>query len=384
MLRGKQRVATLKHEQYMDEVAPHIWLGEKRAAFDDSVPILRKHGITHVVSIGYYDEWWKFRPEPKHMVLQVEDSPFACICDHFEKAFHFMDEALYGFRHHANNNSNDDQLPSSSVMRNSDSSSVQPRELRSSVLVHCEQGRSRSGAMVIAYLMKKNRQSYPETLNKVLIHRKRVMPNIGFQIQLRTFGKHGWKTNLKYFNDIIDIEKELGTALKNLAQQVSRLQMDIRQSEKIFVTVESADVNDSEFNPGSVADVYVKYKGKHGSNNNGVSEAKEEIPTARMTQRLVRIGLSNDDLSQFKKEWVLLVFLSHQFQLYRIGVHKSIVTILQILGEMYFEDLVQTFIEVFEPQTTEHSKYLVVDYNDPVQSIRMARKAHHFESQKRK
>merc|ERR1711997_143277 len=82
-----------------------------------------------------------------------------------------------------------------------------------SVLIHCEQGRSRSGAMVIAYLMKKNNQSYPETLNKVLAQRKRVMPNIGFQIQLRAFAKYGWNTETKYSDGVIDIKREIQRAL---------------------------------------------------------------------------------------------------------------------------------------------------------------------------
>ena len=214
------------------------------------------------------------------MLLNIDDSPYVFITDYFDEVFKFID---------------------ATIMNKGNS--------KRSVLVHCEQGRSRSGAMVIAYLMKKYKQSYPETLNKVLVHRKRVMPNIGFQIQLRTFGKYGWDTNLKY-PKAINIDKELQTALKNLAHQVSRLQLDIRSSEKIFVTFDAKNID---------------------------------------KQRLVRIGLGNEDLSQYRKEWVLLVFLCHQFQLYNIGVHNSIITILHILGEMYFEDLVKTFLEVFEP-----------------------------------
>eukprot|EP01084_Bolivina_argentea_P186374 321272_1 len=275
---------TMQHEKYMDEVSPCIWLGEKRAAYDSEIETLKKHNICGVVSIGYYQEWWKFRPNPKHLLLNIEDSPYVFITDYFSQVFKFIDEILE---------------------KEKDKNNTQ-----SSVLIHCEQGRSRSGAMVIAYLMKKYKQSYPETLNKVLLHRKRVMPNIGFQIQLRTFGKYQWDTQLKYSETLIDIDKELQTALKNLAHQVSRLQLDIRSSEKIFVTFDTKDID---------------------------------------KKRLVRIGLGNDDLSQYRKEWVLLVFLCHQFQLYKISVHNSIITILHILGEMYFEDLVNTFIEVFEP-----------------------------------
>lgn len=278
----------LGHATYMDEVAPSIWLGEKRAAFDSEVETLKKHGISHVVSVGFYQEWWKFRDSPRHLLLSVSDSPYAFITEHFSEVFKFMDDALSS---------------------------------KQSVLVHCEQGRSRSGALVIAYLMRRHRQSYPETLKQVLVQRKRVMPNIGFQIQLRAFAKHKWDPTLAYSDKLIDIDKELQTALKNLAHQVSRLQLDIRASEKIFVTFEVDNDN---------AD----------SNN----------------KRLVRIGLGNDDLSQYRKEWVLLVFLCHQFQLYDIAVNNSIITILHILGEMYFEDLVETFIEVFEPINKGHAQ----------------------------
>merc|ERR1712013_857910 len=246
----------------------------------------KKHGISHVVSVGFYQEWWKFRESPRHLLLSVGDSPYAFITEHFSEVFSFIDEAL---------------------------------SLSQSVLVHCEQGRSRSGALVIAYLMRRHRQSYPETLKRVLVQRKRVMPNIGFQIQLRAFAKHKWDPTLAYSDKLIDIDKELQTALKNLAHQVSRLQLDIRASEKIFVTFE----NDSE--------------------------EKEDEKEKEKNKRLVRIGLGNDDLSQYRKEWVLLVFLCHQFQLYDIAVNNSTITILHILGEMYFEDLVETFIEVFEP-----------------------------------
>ena len=280
-----------QHELYMDEVAPRIWLGEKRAAYDAEIDTLKKHNICGIVSIGYFQEFWKFRDKPKHLLLNIEDSPYVFITDYFNEVFKFIDSIL-------NNNVNDNNNNSSSI------------------LIHCEQGRSRSGAMVIAYLMKKYQQSYPETLNQVLVNRKRVMPNIGFQIQLRTFGKYQWNTTLKYSDKLIDIDKELQTALKNLAHQVSRLQLDIRSSEKIFVTFDTKDID---------------------------------------KKRLVRIGLGNDDLSQYRKEWVLLVFLCHQFQLYKINVHNSIITILHILGEMYFEDLVNTFIEVFEQKNNNNN-----------------------------
>ena len=34
-----------RHELYMDEVAPNIWLGEKRAAFDTELETLKRNNI---------------------------------------------------------------------------------------------------------------------------------------------------------------------------------------------------------------------------------------------------------------------------------------------------------------------------------------------------
>jgi len=106
----------------MDEVAPNVWLGQHQAASDDQTTILQQHKITRVVSIGSYEEWWTTRKNPKHLLLELKDSPFVFVTDYFQQVFAFMDEAL----NHG-----------------------------CGVLVHCDQGQSRSSAIVIAYLMKK-------------------------------------------------------------------------------------------------------------------------------------------------------------------------------------------------------------------------------------
>lgn len=314
---------TYRHEKYMDEVHPNVWLGHYEAALDDQIAILRKHKITHIVSIGKFEEWWTTRKDPKHLLLAMKDSPFVFVTDYFGQAFPFMDEAL---------------------------------NAGCGVLVHCEQGRSRSSAIVIAYLMKKLQKKYPETLNKVLLHRKKVMPNIGFQIQLRHFAKNRWNTNIQY-SDKIDIEKELGNALKNLALQVTKFQSDINKKERLYVTItDTSHSNEDEKE--------MSYAQSHTTNGHKTNKEKEK----ESWKRHVVIGLDEQDLNIFRKEWLLLVFSCHQFQLYEIAVHKNTSNILFILGEMYFPDLLSTFQEVFEPT----NKNLIMDYDDPSKSIAAA------------
>lgn len=58
-----------------------------------------------------------------------------------------------------------------------------------SVLVHCFAGRSRSGTIVIAYLMKQHRMSLSRALELVRSKRPQVQPNYGFMIQLQNLEK---------------------------------------------------------------------------------------------------------------------------------------------------------------------------------------------------
>jgi len=321
---------TYRHEKYMDEVSPNIWLGDYQAALDEKTSLLRRHKISHVVSIGAYEKSWTTRKDPKHLIIEVEDSPFIFVTDYFVQAFPFMEEAL----NHGNG-----------------------------VLVHCEQGRSRSGAIVVAFLMKKTQKQYSETLNKILIHRKKIMPNIGFQIQLRNFGKHRWDTSIQY-GDKIDIEKELANALKNLTLQVMKLQTDMNKKERLCVTISDSPTVNTPSSPSRIPDEEEKQSNNENDNNAKKKEKK--------WQRKVVIGLDENDLNIFRKEWVLLVFLSHQFQLYEIAVHKNTINLLYIIGEMYFPELLLTFKEVFEPTNSA----LIMDFDNPSQSIALALQAY--------
>jgi glycosyltransferase involved in cell wall biosynthesis len=56
-------------------------------------------------------------------------------------------------------------------------------------LIHCREGRSRSSAILIAYLIHYHNMTYDEALDKIRLKRPIVRPNIGFERQLRNLEK---------------------------------------------------------------------------------------------------------------------------------------------------------------------------------------------------
>jgi dual specificity phosphatase 12 len=58
-------------------------------------------------------------------------------------------------------------------------------EPKCGVLVHCVQGISRSGAVIIAYMMRKRKMSYETALDLARQYRAVIVPNSGFADQLR-------------------------------------------------------------------------------------------------------------------------------------------------------------------------------------------------------
>eukprot|EP00475_Leptophrys_vorax_P043200 TRINITY_DN8239_c0_g1_i1.p1 TRINITY_DN8239_c0_g1~~TRINITY_DN8239_c0_g1_i1.p1 ORF type:complete len:210 (-),score=58.69 TRINITY_DN8239_c0_g1_i1:185-814(-) len=118
----------------------------------DSVSI-EKLGITHVLNVAgtFSDE---FLPGVvKYKSVTVEDIPEAVLP--LNEVLDFIDQTL------ASNAAN-------------------------RVLVHCIEGKSRSGAVVVGYFIKKNKWTLDQALSFVKKQR-RAIPNEGFVEQLKTF-----------------------------------------------------------------------------------------------------------------------------------------------------------------------------------------------------
>ncbi|XP_050727595.1 dual specificity protein phosphatase 3-like [Eriocheir sinensis] len=136
----------------MDEVYPDLFLGDCDAAMNESY--LLKNRITHVLNaagnahgpapVKTGPNFYK-SPSIKYLGLNLIDLPFINISVHFERASVFIEEALKSGR----------------------------------VLVHCRQGRSRSAAIVVAFLMMYRGMTAAAALT--MIRKKReIRPNNGF------------------------------------------------------------------------------------------------------------------------------------------------------------------------------------------------------------
>jgi protein-tyrosine phosphatase len=97
-----------------------------------------------------------FPYEISYINLKLTDQLNSDLFVHFDDAFYFLDQ----------------------VNRNG-----------GKVLVHCQLGKSRSVAMVIAYLIRSQRMSYEDAYKFVKSKRKVALPNIGFIKQLRDLEK---------------------------------------------------------------------------------------------------------------------------------------------------------------------------------------------------
>ena len=63
------------------------------------------------------------------------------------------------------------------------------RQEGKNVVVHCAQGKSRSGAIVVAYLMALEGKPYEDCLKKAQTARQMIQPNIGFEEQIKSMQK---------------------------------------------------------------------------------------------------------------------------------------------------------------------------------------------------
>ncbi|XP_018013857.1 dual specificity phosphatase 29 isoform X2 [Hyalella azteca] len=142
----------------MDEVYPHIFLGDCDAAMNKQY--LLRSGVTHVLNaaanlkmgpapVKTGDEFYKDTPLI-YKGLDLIDLPFANAAKHFEAAAEFIDGAL---------NSG------------------------GTVLVHCRQGRSRSASVLAAFLMTRRGYTAARALRQLKQSRD-IRPNNGFLAQL--------------------------------------------------------------------------------------------------------------------------------------------------------------------------------------------------------
>uniref|UniRef100_A0A2I3SZ89 Serine/threonine/tyrosine-interacting protein n=1 Tax=Pan troglodytes TaxID=9598 RepID=A0A2I3SZ89_PANTR len=133
----------------MQEILPGLFLGPYSSAMKSKLPVLQKHGITHIICIRQNIEANFIKPNFqqlfRYLVLDIADNPVENIIRFFP---------MVGTR---------------------------------KVLVHGNAGISRSAAFVIAYIMETFGMKYRDAFAYVQERRFCINPNAGFVHQLQEY-----------------------------------------------------------------------------------------------------------------------------------------------------------------------------------------------------
>lgn len=145
----------LSHPRKADQIQPGLYLGDLTSAKD--LKALQTKKITHVLSVCHCPDL--HYPESMHIdhkVIDVDDAKEEDLLDHFLECWRFITYAL---------------------------------DEGGRVYVHCEQGISRSAAVMAAFLMKTERLHSIEAIKYIQRFRPIVDPNAGFREQLHIWGQ---------------------------------------------------------------------------------------------------------------------------------------------------------------------------------------------------
>jgi len=145
---AQEKVSTYEEWQFVTDA---VGIGSAECARDYS--FLKKHNFTHVVSIGT-DFVAEFDDINYLIFNNILDAPFQSLNAVLKQVIEFITEAENCGR---------------------------------KVYIHCLMGLSRSSALLFGYVMFKKRIGYDQA--RAIVQKKRPManPNLGFELQLRTF-----------------------------------------------------------------------------------------------------------------------------------------------------------------------------------------------------
>lgn len=144
----------LSHPRKADQIQPGLYLGDLLSAKD--LTSLETKRITHVLTVCRCPEL-TYPPSLKidHKVIGVADARDEDLLDHFKDCWRYVRDALDG---------------------------------GGRVLIHCEQGISRSPTVLAAYLMREERMHPVAAIKYIRKFRPIIDPNPGFREQLDVWG----------------------------------------------------------------------------------------------------------------------------------------------------------------------------------------------------
>ena len=155
----------------MTQIAPGLFIGNLPSIGDRS--LLERNNIKGIVSLGTgrWGFWDMIRditrdyvPKEKHIFVPAVDNGIQNLLVYMETLCNFMDNVF---------------------------ASLPKEDPTGAILVHCDRGVSRSAAIAIAYLMRKEGHGFDDTFAMVRAQRK-INPNANFREQLRIWEQIGY------------------------------------------------------------------------------------------------------------------------------------------------------------------------------------------------
>ncbi|XP_003379610.1 putative dual specificity phosphatase, catalytic domain protein [Trichinella spiralis] len=148
----------LQHQQ-MHCIEPGLYIGAVNEAVD--IRRLRDYFISRVLTVDMFPPEIRYQ-SITYLFVIAKDLPEWNLMDDFDRCIEFIESAIRS---------------------------------KENILVHCQEGISRSATVVAAYLMKKYSIDENEALLRIQAVRSIVYPNMGFMKQLNLFFKFGWQVD---------------------------------------------------------------------------------------------------------------------------------------------------------------------------------------------
>ncbi|EEA07375.1 dual specificity phosphatase, catalytic domain-containing protein [Cryptosporidium muris RN66] len=187
------RIETLKkYRSICSEVIKNqLYLSGYSIACDKQ--ILKTYGITHILNLSGATCVNRFPEEFEYRTYYVYDNQQECIEGVLYDALEWIDYTL-NYRKRVKKTIDDIEITinlnnKTKYGKLSDNKSDKIDTKNNRILVHCQEGVSRSSSIVIGYLMWKKKKSFYDMSEHVRACRSISSPNIGFTYQLLVFQK---------------------------------------------------------------------------------------------------------------------------------------------------------------------------------------------------
>ncbi|KAF2195188.1 phosphatases II [Zopfia rhizophila CBS 207.26] len=175
--------------------------------------LLRKHGITHILSLTNQRDRPTIAKELgiQQIHVEIEDNPLEDVLMALEGLCAWIENAISSEFGACGSPSDETEISVKKTAEDDNTESlgsdaVAPQKPR--VLVHCLQGVSRSGAVIVAYLMRTRSLDYESALALARGSRSVITPNSGFADQLRLWQQTGYSIYAAPRNDKGSLERK--------------------------------------------------------------------------------------------------------------------------------------------------------------------------------